>query len=161
MKLDAAGERFAKCRRGGDPNADTQRRVGTARVLGARHPANVVLAAREEERVGRDRRTVREPCARPIDLPHGDATFDRRTQPFGFVQHYRIETMTRNRDRRMGQGGLRAAIARKDAGTRHAIGVEHVGIDPEPGQRLQRPPAQESAADRITGFARSLDEQMR
>ena len=161
MQFDAIGERSAEDRRGGDPYPYPQRRVGAARVLGTRHAAHVVLAAGEEQRVGCYRRTVCKAHRRAVDLADRDTALDRRAESLGLGQQDGIEPASGNRDRGMGQSGLRAAIAGKDACARHALRIQRIGIDPEPRERLQRPPAQEPATDCITGLARPLDQQMR
>ena len=114
-----------------------------------------MLAGRKEQRIGREVASVGLEDAVGV-AARRDAAFERRPGLLSHILHDRIEAVPRNAEGEIGQARGRALLAVEDPHFGNRMCFE--SGDAQPVEPVERLPAQEPATQRVTGFARTLDE---
>ena len=161
MQFDRIADQPGEAGGGGDAHAQAQHRIVPTRLGRSRHAAHVMLAAGEKQRVACQRRAIVERRGGAGQAAHGHAALDCRACRNSLGEQDRVERSARHAERRAWQGSLDDAIPRDDARPRDSRGAKRFRRNAEPRERFERAPAEESAANRIPGFAATLDQQMR
>ena len=120
-----------------------------------------MLAAGEKQRVASEIGAILESCDPSLNRFYGNTTLDCRAGPYGLREQNRIEPMARNGKRRARQSGFSHIAAGKQPDPGDLRLAKPLGFDAKVAERIERAPAQEAAAQGVTGLVAPFHQQMR